>query len=110
VIATLAQAAYIGAFLAAGVRLILAQIQYIRLYTDRAYGVRSEEEARRNPWRWATPAPERSLDYWRIVWERQADRELERARLQVVRRWWLTLAVMVLGFPIMMAVPVLVGS
>jgi hypothetical protein len=80
---------------AAGLWMIRAQAEYIRLY-----------RAKRDP---ALPAPERlavsplasfslSSRYWKIVWEPQTDPELERLRGQVIRRWWLAIVLGVGGW------------
>jgi hypothetical protein len=44
-----------------------------------------------------------SLDLRKIVWQRQADESLESARRRVVRRWWLTVAILFGGFSVVMA-------
>lgn len=103
---------YVAAFFLAGFWMIGAQVEYVRLYQRRrdAGLARPDDLAARysdEPGRWATESFALSWRLWKIVWQPQQDATLERARRRVVRRWWLTVAVMFLGAPALVVVSAL---
>lgn len=96
---------YVAPFLVAGVWMLRAQLRYVRLYRETVgqHVLSPEELGRRyaaDPGGWLRDSPAVSWTLWRIVWERQRDAELEKARRRVVWRWWLVVGVMVVGAPI----------
>lgn len=102
---------YAVPFLSAAAWMILAQIRYVGLYREVHGDVvpLPRDSTRRylgDPQRWFRESPSLSWRLWRIIWEPQDDPALESARRRVVRRWWLLVTFMVVGFPI----PLVVGS
>lgn len=62
-----------------------AQLRYVRLV--RAHGRRDVGIPGEDGVDWLAIGPGMSWRLWTIVWEEQADPELEAARLRVVARW-----------------------
>ncbi len=90
-------------FLASGVRLVKAELEYYRLYEEiRQTKLPSvgEELYRRfaeEPWRLPPESFRASWGLLRGLRERQQDSRLEQARQRVVYLWWLTVAILFLG-------------
>jgi len=88
--------------LAAGIWMLRAQEEYIRSYR-RVRGVdlplpgELRDRYLRDPGRWFLESHALSWRLVRIVLEKQPDASLERLRRRVIRRWWVTVAVVFLG-------------
>jgi hypothetical protein len=93
-----------------------AGAEYIRLHRSRAgsqptYPVLEDiaERYSRDPLRWFVEAPGLSWRAWKLDLTPQADSELEAARRRMLRRWWLTVAVAVVGWLILAALMLMVA-
>ena len=104
--AELVSAIYMAVFLGAGIWMMMAQVAYVSLYksivgdTDVDALQRMRLQDPLNIGSVASGWRRQSTSSWRIVWRHLDDPELEQARRKVVRRWWLTLGVMLVGFPV----------
>ena len=88
-------AIWVGAFVAAGLSMVRAEMAYFHLYR----AVKHDDFRLPNEMGpWGVFRPDRSTDeLWKMVRERQAEPALEAARRRLIRRWKLTLAVLFVG-------------
>lgn len=86
--------------LAAGFRMVHAYNDYLTRYRAQGGPALAEPDSGAPPsWMLAT-GPKLAARGWELLWQRQAVREVEQARRGAQRWWWLTAAVVFLGFPI----------
>lgn len=97
---------YAVLFLGTAMWMTQAQQIYLRLYQERGQERVPMLTENTDPWQFAANPFRLTWRSVRIVWTRQQDPELEQARRHVVRRLWLTVAVMFLG----LAIPFVLGG
>src|SRR6266542_758066 len=86
-------------FAASGILMLRAQTRYIALYRERRDPalVRPQDLSQLAydaPWRFRAEAMRASSRLWSLMWQRQDDPQLERARTAVTRGWWRTVAIL----------------
>lgn len=87
--------------------MVHAYNEYLAQYRAQVDPALRVPDGRDPPLRMLTGGPKIAARGWEILWQRQMVQEVEQARQRALRCWWLTAAVVFLGFPIPIVVSLL---